>query len=245
MNGKLEKVRKSPPKIKRFEKTHLLHGIASEGHHGVTIEKLYELVAEPLSRPKLSKKEKVGEWEQRIQKRRETLCENELIAHSAQGLLESDKWEITRKGREFLGCDDWHDFEDRVKDKLGKLLGNLGYKVTETGRGPDGGIDLTACSEDVLYRSLYIIQCKKWGQTVGVGVARELLGVVTSRRATKGILIAERGFTSQARDFAKSDKYRIDLIEWWELKDLPELELGSTLRPEISEDARVTSRTCG
>lgn len=67
------------------------------------------------------------------------------------------------------------------------------------GASPDGGVDirLTAPGETIL------VQCKQWrAWTVGVTTVRELLGIVVSERATKGILVTSGRFTQAARIFA-------------------------------------------
>jgi len=56
----------------------------------------------------------------------------------------------------------------------------------------------------------YVIQCKRYKNTVPVKVVRELYGVMQSEKANKGILITTSDFSSDGYKFA-SDK-QIELI---------------------------------
>jgi restriction system protein len=60
---------------------------------------------------------------------------------------------------------------------------------------------------------LILIQCKHWKAfKVGVAPVRELLGVVTSRRAQKGILVTSGVFTGEAKTFAHPNS-QIELVD--------------------------------
>lgn len=48
----------------------------------------------------------------------------------------------------------------------------------------------------------YIIQCKRYTAPVAVGIIRDLFGVVTAERASKGVLVTNSRFTREAKDFA-------------------------------------------
>ena len=66
---------------------------------------------------------------------------------------------------------------------------------------------------------LVLVQCKQWKSTkVGVSIVRELLGVMTAKHATSGILITSGVFTQEAENFA-ADK-PIDLVEGNQLLQL-------------------------
>ncbi|MBM79447.1 MAG: hypothetical protein CMJ78_02485 [Planctomycetaceae bacterium] len=84
-----------------------------------------------------------------------------------------------------------------------------GYEVEHTGGGgPDGGVDhrLRRAGRRVL------VQCKHWkNERVGVKIARELLGVVTSESADEGVLITSGSFTPETIQFAS--KNEITLID--------------------------------
>jgi restriction system protein len=99
----------------------------------------------------------------------------------------------------------WDEFEDLISE----VYRRQGYAVEHTGKpGPDGGVDHRLSKDG----SKSLVQCKHWRrQQVGVTVIRELLGVMTSERATTGIVVTSGTFTEDAIDFAARN--RITLID--------------------------------
>lgn len=116
---------------------------------------------------------------------------------------------------------DGHAFEALVE----RLLHSMRYQVSERTSGPDGGVDMVATSHDPIAGGTYIVQCKRWTSPVGEPVVRDLLGTVTSRRATKGILITTSTFTRQASSFAEGNN--ITLIDGDQLGTLISENLAS------------------
>jgi restriction system protein len=107
----------------------------------------------------------------------------------------------------------WRDFERLVSDAY-RRKGYLS-QVVGTNSG-DGGVDirLTGHGETVL------VQCKQWkAWKVGVATVRELLGVMVSERADKGIVVTSGRFTQEARAFARQNP-RIELVDGPELNEL-------------------------
>jgi restriction system protein len=95
-----------------------------------------------------------------------------------------------------LGAISWQEFEQMV----GEWFRRQGYAVTEAGgAGPDGGIDL------VLHKNgeKFLVQCKQWrALKVGVGVVRELYGVMAAERVAGGFVVTSGSFTEDAKKFA-------------------------------------------
>lgn len=95
-----------------------------------------------------------------------------------------------------LGAMSWLEFEQMV----GEWFRRQGYAITEVGgAGPDGGIDL------VLHKNneKFLVQCKQWrSMKVGVGVVRELYGVMAAERAAGGFVVTSGSFTDDAKKFA-------------------------------------------
>lgn len=90
----------------------------------------------------------------------------------------------------------WNEFEQMV----GEALRKQGYSVTETKKGPDGGIDL------VLHKGgeRFLVQCKHWKAfKVSVQTVRELYGVMAAQGAAGGFVVTSGVFTTEARKFAK------------------------------------------
>ena len=99
-----------------------------------------------------------------------------------------------------------------------RLLQKMDFSVSTTSISGDGGIDLIAISDKPMFKGKYIIQCKRYKDTVGVAFVRDLYGVVTDEKANKGILITTGHFSSSAINFAE-DK-NIELIDGDELLSL-------------------------
>ena len=99
----------------------------------------------------------------------------------------------------------WREFEMLV----GEAYRLQGYRVTETGGGgADGGIDLalTKGSEK------FLVQCKQWkAYKVGVGVVRELYGVMAAKGAAGGFVVTSGRFTGDAKAFA--DGRNVQLVD--------------------------------
>ncbi len=106
----------------------------------------------------------------------------------------------------------WHEFERLITEAYRRQ----GYLAEHVGGPSDGGKDikLTRRGETVL------VQCKQWkAWKVGVQTVREMLGVVVSERATKGIVVTSGVFTSDAEEFARKNP-TIELVNGAQLNEL-------------------------
>jgi len=99
------------------------------------------------------------------------------------------------------------DFEDLIE----RLLLKMGFQTQGRKRAADGGIDIVAVSSLPLLGGRYIIQCKRYANSVSSPIVRDLYGVVSAEKANKGILITTSSFTTDAVEFAK-DK-QLELID--------------------------------
>lgn len=128
----------------------------------------------------------------------------------------------------------WRDFEQVV----GAHFERLGYSVSFTPDGADGGVDVVARKGS----ETFLTQCKQWRATqVGVSVVRELFGVMAARGATGGFVISIGPFTADARAFAEGRNI--------ELVDANTLLRPSVLRPReaapVAQPAeRPQARAC-
>ena len=91
----------------------------------------------------------------------------------------------------------WHEFELLV----GEGFRLNGYRVSETGgAAADGGLDLVLTKQN----ERFFVQCKQWkAYKVGVGVVRELYGVMAARGAAGGFVVTSGRFTEEAKAFAR------------------------------------------
>ena len=89
----------------------------------------------------------------------------------------------------------WHDFELLV----GQMFREKGYSVVEGEGSKDGGVDLTLRRRG----RTYLVQCKHWKGNVGVGVVRELFGVMSMQNAHHAYVVCSGKFTRDAAIFAE------------------------------------------
>jgi len=115
---------------------------------------------------------------------------------SAIGALSRRKLLDGQANLESVRALSWVQFEQLV----GEAFRRQGYTVEETGGGgADGGVDLILRGRG----ETVLVQCKQWRERqVGVPKVRELFGVVTAERASRGILVTSGSFTHEAQSFA-------------------------------------------
>lgn len=134
------------------------------------------------------------------------------------------------------------DFE-RLVDKL---FDRMGYETELTMPSRDGGRDVIAIRSDPGRRDSVRVECKLRTHNVGVRVCRELLGVVSAERATRGVIAAAGGFTRGARAFAEENP-RVELLSGDRVVALANEFLGADwptrldtlLSPVVSPEVRT------
>lgn len=107
----------------------------------------------------------------------------------------------------------WREFERLVCEAYRRR----GYaaELVGTANG-DGGVDVRLNG----HGEVVLVQCKQWRVfRVGVKPIRELLGVVVSERASRGIVVASGRFTQEARRFAQANR-QIELVDGPQLAEL-------------------------
>jgi restriction system protein len=138
----------------------------------------------------------------------------------------------SQKGIDSIRALGWRKFEELV----GEAYRRQGYTVIEnTTAGPDEGIDLMLKKDG----GLVLVQCKQWKSAkVGVNIVRELLGVMTAKHATSGILITSGVFTQEAKNFA-ADK-PIDLVDGTQLLHL----IANVQKDETTLKKPLSEKSC-
>jgi restriction endonuclease Mrr len=103
-------------------------------------------------------------------------------------------------------------FEELVAD----MFARRGCKVKLTPATRDGGVDIYAVEHHAFGESLYLIECKRYGENrkVGVEPVRGLYAVTEAKRATRGILVTTSFFTNDAIAFASPLEYRLALRDF-------------------------------
>jgi hypothetical protein len=100
-----------------------------------------------------------------------------------------------------------YEFEKFVYD----IFIKLGFRVQITKASGDGGIDLIAHHDGLIFKGKYLIQCKRWKNNVGEPELRDLYGTTVSENALKGILVTTSSFTKQAQEFSRGKN--LELID--------------------------------
>jgi len=109
----------------------------------------------------------------------------------------------------------------RFEELIAGLFEGFGYEVELTAQTRDGGYDIVAVRHaEMTTRSL--IECKRYSpdNKVGVGVVRQLRGVVASSKATNGIVATTATFTRDAQRFITENEWIIEgrsingVVEW-------------------------------
>ncbi len=104
-------------------------------------------------------------------------------------------------------------FELLALDFLSRMgFGVDGTSRRATGRSGDGGID-GFVDEDRLGVGRVYLQAKKYEGQVPIEKVREFIGVLTTERAQKGVLITTGSFSKGARDLAERSNARVVLID--------------------------------
>ncbi|EMT54285.1 restriction endonuclease [Brevibacillus borstelensis AK1] len=99
------------------------------------------------------------------------------------------------------------DFEHLVCNLFSKI--GLESKLTRSSR--DGGVDVIAFDPRPVFGGKYVIQAKRYRNTVEVAAVRDLYGTMMNENAAKGILVTTSTFGPEARGFAKDKP--IELID--------------------------------
>lgn len=134
----------------------------------------------------------------------------------------------------------WSDFERLVAEAFRRK----GYSVDENLlSGPDGGVDLVLRKQG----ETHLVQCKHWRTwAVDVKIVRELKGVMATRCAAHGFVVASGKFTREAAEFAL--KAGIELVDAGELvrgADQPSQLWTADVAPIISAATAPSCPKCG
>jgi hypothetical protein len=112
-----------------------------------------------------------------------------------------------RTKADYWKCLSWRDLELRVAG----LFIRLGYTARATPGSNDKGVDVVAEKPN----EKVVVQCKQYSKRAQRNVVSELVGVMTSEHADRGILICTGGFTRGAEEYAVQNG-----VELWDLHDL-------------------------
>ena len=109
---------------------------------------------------------------------------------------------------EFLQALSSREFEIVVE----RLYDKMGYATELTQGTRDGGKDIIAVKKTPGQQEQLRIECKKHNKTIGVEIARALLGVVSSEKVNKGVIVTTSKFSVPTKNFTLQNP-RIELID--------------------------------
>lgn len=113
----------------------------------------------------------------------------------------------------------------QFEELVAELFRRQGYEVTLTPASKDGGKDIYVAKHDTVGALMYLVECKQFApdRPVGVGLIRQLYGVVQQENATGGILATTSFFTKGAKEFTEKVRYRLSLKNYIDLQKWVEL----------------------
>jgi restriction system protein len=137
-----------------------------------------------------------------------------------------------------LAAIDWETFEHLVREVFAKEFSKPGMEVRITRASRDRGVDAIVFDPDPIRGGKFVIQAKKYTNTVDVSSVRDLFGTVQAEGANRGILVTTSQFGPDAYEFAK-DK-NISLMDGNNLLHLFEKH-GYSFRIDLAEARKIAS----
>jgi len=106
-------------------------------------------------------------------------------------------------GNTNLATMDWQDFEHLIRELFEREFGKGGAEVKITQASRDRGVDAVVFDPDPVRGGKFVIQAKRYTNTVDVSAVRDLYGTVVNEGANRGILVTTSNYGRDAYDFAK------------------------------------------
>lgn len=137
-----------------------------------------------------------------------------------------------------LAAMDWENFEHVVRELFAKMFSarSSGAEVHVTRASRDYGVDALVYDPDPIMGGKYVIQAKRYVNTVEVSAVRDLFGTVQNEGASKGFLVTTSSFGPDAHQFAKGKP--LTLIDGSQLLGLLD-QHGYSFRIDLREARRI------
>jgi restriction system protein len=103
-----------------------------------------------------------------------------------------------------LATMDWEDFEHLIRELLSKEYGRNGSEVKITRASRDRGVDAIIFDPDPLHGGKYVVQAKRYNNTVDVSAVRDLYGTMHNEGAARGILVTTSKYGRDAFEFVEN-----------------------------------------
>ncbi len=135
-----------------------------------------------------------------------------------------------------LAAMDWQDFEHLIRELFEKEFAGRGAEVKITQASKDRGVDAIAFDPDPIRGGKYVIQAKRYTNTVDVSSVRDLCAVVRKEGASRGILVTTSTYGAEAYAFANNEP--VTLLNGAELLGLLRKH-GYTFRIDLLEARQI------
>lgn len=135
-----------------------------------------------------------------------------------------------------LAAMDWQDFEHLIRELFEKEFSGRGAEVKITQASRDRGVDAVVFDPDPIHGGKYVIQAKRYTNTVDVSSVRDLCAVVHKEGASRGILVTTSTYGADAYAFANNEP--VTLLNGAELLGLLKRH-GYTFRINLQEARRL------
>ena len=135
-----------------------------------------------------------------------------------------------------LAAMDWQDFEHLIRELFEREFAERGAEVKITQTSRDRGVDAVVFNPDPIQGGKYIIQAKRYTNTVDVSAVRDLCAVVRKEGASRGILVTTSTYGADAYEFANNEP--VTLLSGAELLGLLEKH-GYSFRIDLADARRL------
>lgn len=137
-----------------------------------------------------------------------------------------------------LAAMDWEDFEHIVRELFAKMFSDRSEtaEVHVTRASRDYGVDALIHDPDPIHGGKFVIQAKRYVNTVEVAAVRDLFGTVQNEGANRGYLVTTSSFGPDAYAFAKGKP--LTLIDGTHLLQLLKAQ-GYSFRINLQEARNI------
>lgn len=136
-----------------------------------------------------------------------------------------------------LAAMDWEDFEHIVRELFSKLFSSRAQaEVHVTRASRDYGVDALIFDPDPIHGGKFVIQAKRYVNTVDVAAVRDLYGTVQNEGANRGYLVTTSSFGPESHAFAKGKP--LTLIDGSHLLRLLK-EYGYSFKIDLQEARQI------
>lgn len=135
-----------------------------------------------------------------------------------------------------LAAMDWQDFEHLIRELFEREFAKPGVEVKVTQASRDRGVDAIVFDPDPIKGGKFVIQAKRYTNTVDVSAVRDLCAVVKKEGASRGILVTTSTYGSDAYAFANNEP--VTLLNGAELLGLLQKH-GYKFRVDLAEARKL------